>query len=119
MTDDIVARLRDIRCPGCFAQDEQIIKCECELAERAADEIERLRAENDELRFEFMHGYESAKDEYRELVNTQEAEIARKDAALDILQAAMVAKKPIPMPFKIAINQARAALAPAQEATDV
>lgn len=33
------------------------------------------------------------------------------EKALDILQAAMVAKKPIPMPFKIAMNKASAALA--------
>jgi hypothetical protein len=43
------------------------------------------------------------------------AEVERKDAALNILQAAMTAKKPIPMPFKVAIIEARAALKPEQE----
>jgi sugar (pentulose or hexulose) kinase len=46
------------------------------------------------------------------------AEVERKDAALNILQAAMTAKKPIPMPFKVAIIEARAALTPAEEKTD-
>jgi regulator of replication initiation timing len=52
-----------------------------EKIESLSDEVERLRAETERLR-----------------------------EALDILQAAMVAKRPIPLPFKIAINQARAAL---------
>ena len=38
------------------------------------------------------------------------ARIAQLEAALDILQAAMTAKKPIPMAFKKAILEARAAL---------
>ena len=45
-------------------------------------------------------------------------EIERLRAALDILQAAMIAKKPIPMQLKIAINQARAALSPSAQASE-
>jgi hypothetical protein len=74
LTTDIIARLRQ---EGSFPPYYGVPA----IQNDAADEIERLRAENERLR-----------------------------AALDILQAAMVAKKPIPMPFKIAINQARAAL---------
>jgi predicted HAD superfamily phosphohydrolase YqeG len=38
------------------------------------------------------------------------AEVERLRAVLDILQAAMTAKKPIPLVFKKAITEARAAL---------
>jgi hypothetical protein len=40
----------------------------------AADEIERLRADAD---FKYMHGYESAKSDYRDQLIESEAEIER------------------------------------------
>lgn len=59
---DIVERLRQ----GSLARDD--------YRWEAADEIERLRADAD---FNYMHGYESAKSDYRDQLIESEAEIER------------------------------------------
>lgn len=65
---DIVWLLRnDCPCNG-------DIGCAQELSNQAADEIERLRADAD---FNYMHGYESAKSDYRDQLIESEAEIER------------------------------------------
>ena len=54
--------------------------------------------------------YAAAREEYRKKIEELAAEVERLRAALGILQKAMTAKKPIPMAFKKAIIEARAAL---------
>lgn len=105
MSEDIVERLRRkvFRGPTIQASHTKTVEWQ------AADEIESLRAEVEEQARLNGMGAE------RELALQAEVERlrireTRLREALDILQAAMVAKKPILMPFKIAINQARAAL---------
>lgn len=75
---------------------------------RAADEITTLRAEVERLkRIAIVQ---------EKLLRARDAENERRRAALNILQAAMTAKKPIPMAFKKAILEARAALSASQPA---
>ena len=68
----------------------------------AADRIEQLEAE--------VHEQVQWVKDLADLQIKAEARIEQLEAALDILQAAMTAKKPIPMAFKKAILEARAAL---------
>lgn len=96
--------------------------CHCA---KARDEIERLKAEVARARVREQELADEANRLLDEVKASDKkvfyltAEVERKDAALNILQAAMTAKKPIPMPFKVAIIEARAALTPAEEKTDV
>ncbi len=69
-------------------------------------EMEQLQSEIARLE----HEKRSAALDWMTAARQYEDEIERLRAALDILQTAMTAKKPIPMPFKKAINEARAAL---------
>ncbi len=69
---------------------------------QAADEIERLRNE--------LHIAEQWSARVYAGRDQDVAEITRLRAALDILQAAMTANKPIPLAFKRAIIDARAKL---------
>ena len=94
---DIVERLRE---SGIGASD---IGCCDEILNQAADEIERLREE-----LEDMHRRERStaiqqlgnEGQWCDLVAAKDDEIERLREALDILQAAMVEKKPIPMRLK-------------------
>jgi hypothetical protein len=65
-------------------------------------EVTRLTAENEKL----GRDYQSARDAHDKVL----AENEKLRAVLDILQAAMTAKKPIPLAFKKAIIEARAEL---------
>jgi hypothetical protein len=70
---------------------------------------------------ERLRGYAKDQGRRHNIEDTCEAaadEIERLREVLDILQDAMIAKKPIPMYLKQAINRARAALSPAP-ATDI
>jgi len=104
---DIVERLRE---SGICASD---IGCCDEILNQAADEIERLREE-----LEDMHRRERStaiqqlgnEGQWCDLVAAKDDEIERLREALDILQAAMVEKKPIPMRLKKVILMARSAL---------
>jgi chromosome segregation ATPase len=70
---------------------------------RAQEEaITRLTSENEKL----GRDYQSARDAHDKVL----AENEKLRAVLDILQAAMTAKKPIPLAFKKAIIEAHAAL---------
>jgi hypothetical protein len=73
-----------------------------ELTGKAADTISRLTAEIEKL----GRDYQSARDAHDKVL----AENEKLRAVLDILHAAMTAKKPIPLAFKKAIIEARAAL---------
>lgn len=70
--------------------------------QEALDEITRLTSEVERLL--------SVTVVQETLIREAEAENEKLRAALDILQAAMTAKKPIPLAFKKAIIEARAAL---------
>ena len=74
----------------------------CQASIEAADTITRLTAENEKL----GRDYQSARDAHDKVL----AENEKLRAVLDILQAAMTAKKPIPLAFKKAIIEAHAAL---------
>ena len=75
---------------------------ESDVPREAADTITRLTSENEKL----GRDYQSARDAHDKVL----AENEKLRAVLDILQAAMTAKKPIPLAFKKAIIEARAAL---------
>ena len=54
---------------------------------QAADEIKRLR---EEAEFNYMAGYDAAKDDYRDMLQERENEIERLRAALENIQQARV-----------------------------
>ena len=104
---DIVERLRE---SGICASD---IGCCDEILNQAADEIERLREELEDMhRRERSTAIQQLGNEGQrcDLVAAKDDEIERLREALDILQAAMVEKKPIPMRLKKVILMARSAL---------
>ena len=78
---DIVWSLRE-DCP-CISD----IGCAQELCNQAAYEIKRLR---EEAEFNYMAGYDAAKDDYRDMLQERENEIERLRAALENIQQARV-----------------------------
>lgn len=73
-----------------------------EDAARLQAEVERLTRTSDAAK--------ECRDSWIKAGIEKDAEVERLRAALDVLQAAMTAKKPIPLAFKKAIIEARAAL---------
>jgi hypothetical protein len=102
---------------GIYCRDETIRLQDIRIASLKA-EVARARVREQELADEANRLLDEVKASDKKVFYLT-AEVERKDAALNILQAAMTAKKPIPMPFKVAIIEARAALTPAEEKTDV
>ena len=106
---DIVERLRETASCADYVVDR-------EIAAEAADTITRLTAEVERLNSELtdaLTDLATARQDNASFgpeLKRLTAENEKLRAALDVLQAAMTAKKPIPLALKKAIIEARAAL---------
>jgi chromosome segregation ATPase len=102
---DETIRLQDAEIKRLTADNEklaEVLETAGRLFAASRDALAEVNAENEKLAAD-LDGYMKAANDYM-----RENEKLR--AALDILQAAMTAKKPIPLAFKKAIIEARAAL---------